>query len=210
MIHVGSGKTSKQFAALSSSAAANFGSRRRCCFLHPPQQADRGAGIPPLFQPQTVGPLEQGVLGWFWQHPPTCPHGTFCSSSNTSLLLPGKAGGLQHSPVSVHLFITWPSFGFNSDPFGIPVGISKGDFHRKREQHILEHVLLPCTPEIQEGLPLIPTAGAAALVQFIAVKNVALAASVTHQVSLQHSGRRKHFAQILCSTSYLVAVHHSA
>lgn len=70
MIHLGSGKTSKQFAALSSSAAANFGSRRRCCFLHPPQQADRGAGIPPLFQHQAVGPLEQGVLGWFWQHHP--------------------------------------------------------------------------------------------------------------------------------------------
>lgn len=53
------------------------------------------------------------------------------------------------------LFITWPSFTLNSDPFGI----SKGDFHGKRKR-ILGMCAAALHPWNSGEAPPIPTAGA--------------------------------------------------
>lgn len=103
-------------------------------------------------------PTREGVLGWFWQHPPTCSpcsHGSFCSSSNTSQLFPGEGWRVAAQPcVCSPLIYHLAQLQLNSDPFGI----SEGDFHGKRE-----HLLGMCSvcyclehPKFRWGTPTSP------------------------------------------------------
>lgn len=158
VVHLGSGKTSKQLAALSPSAAANFGSRRRCHFLHPLRQAGQQAGIPPLSpKHQATQPLErcfEAICGS--THPPAlvAPFvpAPILGSSCRGLL--GEAGGLQRSPTPARPLVYHPArLRFELGH----IWIFQRGFPWEKGAHAWEHMLLPSTPEIQaQSLPPSP------------------------------------------------------
>lgn len=148
MVHLSSDKTSKQLAALTPSAEANFGSSRRCRFLCPLWQAGRGAGVP-LLSPKH--PANRGVLRLAVTAPTHLPS-TFCFSCQQ--LLRGGDGRFAAEPRN------HPPSHYHPAQLQFELGhlwIFQRGFPWEEGAHAQERVLPPSTPEIQaRGLPSSP------------------------------------------------------
>lgn len=206
VVPLSSGKTSEQLAAPSPSAAANFGSRRRCRFLRPLWLAGRGAGIPPPSPKH--GTREGGFEAVSGSTHPPALVAPFFSSSDTRQLLPGLAGGgwsfaAQPRTRSPSHVSPGSGSGLNSDTFGF----SKGDFRGKRER--TPGNTCCCLPPLKYrrgASPRLPRCGSHSspcslhsgggcgfnpLQLFL-------------RASLRRSGRWNHFAQILARSGFSV------